>query len=473
MSNRPNGSRVVVAVALGLLMVCVGGMATATASPVSPSASGTIWAYGAIRTIDVSGHNASGGYSYQGSALFGFSAILNQSPTTHNNFSLTITRAMGVSLSLEYCIPTCHAPLYTASVQYRAWEVTSATAGLTTAANVTELSGPVAALGLRNETGNLSAGIRETTQYATGSTVLLSRQLWVNESGIANLTLTPALGLIPLVLVAGTSWNATSAFTASGSYEWSWALLKSGSTVPTPLRTNGSGGGVLNRTGNVTVLGNFSSGSTVVLGGATYDAINLSVVGPFVLREGVVLLPAGANLFSGASTAWSSAQFGSATVSVAHLDISGHVMGAHLGVAASAAWWRSGSTDPTAAVAGFPMTPAGATDSSAPTYVQGQPESTQQAQSDQQCLASGAGCPTLPGGAPPRGVLGLLLLTGAVGVTIALVAAGTFSRRRLPPPVYPNASLYPPGTAVTGGPGGGPTPPTPPPVEDDPLGHLW
>jgi hypothetical protein len=473
MRIRPNGTRVALSVALGLLMVCVGGMATASAAPPAPAASGTVWAYGALRTIDVSGHNLTGGYAYQGSALFGFSAVLNETPTVGNDFSLVIQRTMGVSISIEYCIPNCRAALYSASVSYRAWEATTAVANLTTAANVTEGSTSVPALGLLGETVNLSAGIRESTLYAAGATVLLSRQLWVNESGAAALSLVPALGLIPLTLSSGAVWNATSAFTASGSYAWAYAFIKSGTTVVGgPVRIANSGGGTVGGSGNLTVLGNLTEGATVVLGGTSYDAINLTVEGPFVLREGLVLLPAGANLFSGSASAWSSDQYGAATVSGSRLDVSNHLVSGHLGLAASAAWWRSGTSDPTAEVAGVPTNPAGANDSSAPTYVQAQPESAQQAQTDQQCLATGVGCPASSPGTP-RGLFGVLVVAGVVGVAVALVAVGTFSRRRLPPPVYPNASLYPPGTAVTGGPGGGPTPPTPPPTEDDPLGHLW
>jgi len=46
-------------------------------------------------------------------------------------------------------------------------------------------------------------------------------------------------------------------------------------------------------------------------------------------------------------------------------------------------------------------------------------------------------------------------------------------RRRMPPPAYPNAALYPPGTAARGARRTGPTTSEPTPDEDDPLQHLW
>ena len=462
----------VVAVALGLLMVCVGGMSTANATSGAATGTGSVWAYGVVRTVDVSGHNAIGGYEYQGSALIGFSAILNESTSVGGNFSLSVVRTMGVAISILYCIPNCHLPLFTASLHYRAWENTSAIANLTTTATVVDPTGSAPALGLRSESGALTAGVRESTQYANRSAVLLSRELWANLSASETLALHPALGLIPLNLTGVSSWNATSAFTASGGYNWSWALDRSGSTIgPHPL-WNGSSSGpkTLNRSGNVTVFGNFTPGSTVRLAGATYDAINLTVEGMFVLRDGVVLVPAGANLFSGASTPWSSGQFGAANVSYTHLDVTDHVASGRLGLVAAASMWRASTSVPALAIAGPSSGPAIATDSATPTYVQAEPESPQQAQADQKCLASGIGCPTLP--ASPRGPFGVVVLAAVAVVAAALVAVATAQRRRLPPPVYPNASLYPPGVAVPVTPDGKPATP-PPPADDDPLSHLW
>jgi hypothetical protein len=107
--------------------------------------------------------------------------------------------------------------------------------------------------------------------------------------------------------------------------------------------------------------------------------------------------------------------------------------------------------------------------------VQGEPETPAQATSAQHCLTSGVGCAASSSGPAPRSLLGAVVVVGAIVVTGALVAIAVVSRRRkVPPPTYPNAALYPPGAAGPVAPARAPAAPgAPTPPEEDPLDHLW
>ena len=102
------------------------------------------------------------------------------------------------------------------------------------------------------------------------------------------------------------------------------------------------------------------------------------------------------------------------------------------------------------------------------TVVQGQPESIGQATSNQACLVTGVGCGST---GPHLPWLRYAIAGGVVVVVAAVLTTTLLTRRRMPPPAYPNAQLYPPGSAGSSGPA--PTRPAPKPADDDPLGHLW
>jgi hypothetical protein len=480
MHVRPSRRFVWLAVTVALLMLCVSGTPGVSASS-QPSAmvAGSPWAYGTLHTVDFSGSNSSAGFGYRGTVLYGFSVILNESLPSNGTFTLSVTRDMGVQLSIEYCLPDCTNPTLTATLTYRAWELSTASTNLTTDAAVTEGVLSVPALGLENSSASLSAGIRAMIVYATPSATLWTRTFSLNASGWAKVQLDPALGLIPLNLTPGTAWNSTGAFSAVGAYSWSWIATKLVSSIGVPVVVSNAGNGSANGTGALNVLGEYAAGSTVTLDGQTYAAVNLTVLGPFAVREGLVLLPAGADLFGGGATNWSAHQGGSAAVSDTHLDLGSSFASGRLGLVASSALWRASASESTVVSVGgtsppgpvpsaMPAAPAGGS----ATYVQGQPESVAQAQGDQQCLTEDTACPASLGPGA-HGWFGLLVI-GAVGsLAAAAVATTTYNRRRVPPPVYPNAGLYPPGAPFAAA----PAPPVPapeaPPPEEDPLGHLW
>ncbi len=473
-----------VTLAVSFLTVCVPGVAGAHAvgSGSSPVPSPTTWAYGAIRSISPHGQGLR--YGYDASATLGFAVILGQTDSGTGNYSVTVNRTMGLLLTANYCAPNCRRPTVKVSVSYHEWESLHADLNFTPEATV-DLSGtPTAALGLANSHLGVDVGLNASATWVDAGELVGSRALTVQVDGNSSTAFTPALGLVPLSVAPGDAWTATSAFLETGSASWKIADTGAGKlAIPVTGNVSVNGSLPFAHAGTVSVTGAYSS--AVRLAGSDFDALNLTIAGPFLLREGFLLVPASSDLFGATTPGWLSnntnGAAGNASVSQASIDVTASLLaGSHLGFGASGLLWRTGASNPaTAAVlapgaglgpAAGPVAPAAAATNS--TYVQGEPESVGQATTDQQCLANGVGCPVAPG---PRGLLGLLVVAGAAAVVAVLVAVVIAERRRVPPAVYPNASLYPPGApAAPSTPLGGRHPERPaPPPEDDPLHHLW
>jgi hypothetical protein len=463
-----------------MVFVLPSGLAAA-AGPSGAGASTTLWAYGAVRTVSFSGTTESG-WQYQGSATFGYSVVLDQINTSANGstFELTLNRTMGALFDLEFCFPTCAKAVYSANETYHSWETTHAWANFTTLGSVTEATGSVAAIALLDTHSTVAGQLLETSASSAPS-ANRSRSLSVSVSGGADVTFATPLGLIPLnlSLAQPQSWTSTAAFTATGAAIWSFDYAAAGPLHTISIVRNGSL--AVNRSGSVTAIGSYSLGNSVSFNGVTYPAIQLVLLGPFSVREGIILVPSGSDLFGGSSQPWSANQTGAATVSMTSLDVLPSADG-HLGLVASA-WLYDASGAVDANVAGSSGGMSALATSSAspapapPTALQGAPMSPSAAQSTQNCLVTGSSCPSASGGGTPgtpfRGLFGLGVLVVAVVVIAGVVLVA--ERRRMPPPAYPNANLYPPGaSAPVNRPPTGRAPPTsPPPAEDDPLGHLW
>lgn len=457
------------------LTVCLVGTGGVLAG-VTPSASpGAQWAYGAVRTVDFSGVDASG-HTYAGSATYGFSVILNETSSTSGNVTnstVHLNRTIGALISAEYCLGKCSPASELANFSYHAWESFNAWANLTTGGAVTVGSLAVPALALQNSSESVAAYLRESIQLGHGAIPLHYASLFVNVSGAATVALAPPLGLFPLTasLAPGAVWNSSSAYVAVGAAHWSAWVSNWGSAVVHPGNLTTGGSVNLSGSGTVALSGQYPAGSVFSYDRTDFPALNLSVAGPFAVSEGFLLVPADTDLFGGASHPWSASQNGSSVVTSAYVDIHpGAQYQGHLPVVASSAAWLSVGKDAAAALSpsGAPtplVAPAAASNA---TVVQAQPESVGQATSDQRCLVTGLGCPTAGAGVPwlRYAIVGGLVV-GLAGVLAAIVVA----RRTMPPPAYPNAQLYPPGATVSPAPA--PTRPAPTPAEDDPLGNLW
>ena len=484
MSPRPRAVTVVASTVLAAFMVFVlSSSALASAAPVASTGTPqTLWAYGFVKSVSFGPLHTMDGWAYDGKATVGYSVVLNQTNTSATTFELNVHRTMGVMLSVEFCRPACGFPVSYANLSTRAWEVSDTSANFTTQGTVEESSGPVAAIALINASSSVAANLTESAHSAlpsnTGAILDRSKYLSAAISGAASVNFTPSLGLFPSNLGSAQSWTAGSAFQASGVSNYAYYY---DSHAPLENVTVGPvhGSGSVSPHGTVNVSGSFSPQSTVSFGSDSYPAIALTVAGPFTVREGFILIPSTSDLFGTSHEPWAVNQTGATMVQLAHLDVKASAHG-HFGLGASSWVYASSSANPAESLATTPaiaeVSPAvAAMNPVSTTTIQGAPETVPQAESDQQCLISGLDCPA-SGGAPSRPLLaavGVVVVVGAVGALIALVLVA--ERRRVPPPTYPNANLYPPG-AVAGVPyrralRPGETPP--PPAEEDPLDHLW
>jgi hypothetical protein len=477
MKVRLGRSTAVAAVGAAFLMVFVlpAGLATASGPDLSPGPAYTLWAYGAVRTVDFSG-TSTGGFVYQGTATYGYAVILNQTNLTAQTFELSVNRTMSVDLSVEYCSPSCSHPIVSATLSHHAWESVDEWANFTTNGNVSENGQNVSAIALTNSHSTVTGSLLDTAQGP-----LRTSYLSANVTATAAVTFLTPLGLFPNDLATSPSWTSSSAFSASGMYLIDYAYRHTGpagkiSIGPSELT------GAVEGSGNVTLIGalNTGAGGKVDFGGVSFLNVSLSIIGPFVVREGFILVPDSVDLFGTSnSSVWSSNETGGTSAQMTSLYIRPGP-GAHLGIGGSE-WLYSASALNPSATAVVPSAPTGVgvaeiasgADNVGSTPVQGVPESVGTAQSQQNCLISGVGCPSAAGKpAVPVFLLGVL----AVAVLSVVVAVMVTERRRLPPPAYPNAKLYPPGAATS-------APPLassrsaadrpPPPEEDDPLSNLW
>ncbi|MGD0249886.1 MAG: hypothetical protein ABSB97_03220 [Thermoplasmata archaeon] len=479
----------VTSVAMALFMVFVlSSTALIAASPVpSSGAAQTVWRYGTVKTVSVGPLKTGDGWTYEGNATVGYSVVLNETNTSSTTFELSVQRTMGVLFSVEFCLPSCSSPKSFASLSYHAWEITNSIANFTTQGTVNESGQTVPALALLNTTSTLHANVTEqgrsalppVGQAGTGTLVDRSKYLSAAVSSVSNVTFATPLGLIPLTLAGAQSWTSTSAFNATGSAEYSYFYQAIG---PLGTRTVGpnSGSFTVSPSGSVTVQGSYSPRNTVTFGGITYPELQITIVGPFSVREGFILIPSSVDLFGGSSGPWASEQNGTSAVSMAFLDAKASV-GGHVGIAASSWLYTSAAANPGEAVLSPDggMNPAAGAESSpiAATTIQGAPQSADQAHSSQQCLTTGTGCPAAAVSPNVRGILAEAAIVGVVVVVVAVVVIALVAeRRRVPPPVYPNANLYPPGTPAVrplAPPARAPSPPPEASAEDDPLDHLW
>jgi len=470
------------AVVVAALMVFVVPVGLASAAP-SPAASSpqSEWAYGAVKNVSVSGV-ASDGWAYEISARYGYSVILDQFNLSATQFELTVSRSMGVNIAFTYCRPDCANPSLMGEIHFRAIESSHSAANFTTEGYVLEgaSSGQVPALALINSSASYGSNLTETySLVAAGGLVNRSAYLAVAANGTADVSFTTPLGLIPLNLSLPQSWTSASDFSAVGSNAlslYAHVATRAGSESVGPVTVSST----VERSGNVTVAGSFA-GHYLDFGGVNYPVVSLAVLGPFSVREGFILIPASGDLFSSASQSWQSNASSAATVQMGSLDVTPHANG-HFGIGASSLIYQSSTTNPadnanpTAVLPAVSAAGSGVTQVPA-TTLQGAPMSVSDAQKVPGCLASGLDCPGAASSPSNlfREVVGIGILVVIVGAVVGAVLV--VDRRRVPATVYPNASLYPPGSTSGNSPPPGArapsSPEVPPPSEDDPLSHLW
>jgi len=463
-----------------LVFVPAPALAASSTAASATSASVASWSYGVLKTVHVGPDTTSNGWVYEGNATLGYTVTIWENSTSATTFELTVYRTIGLAYALRFCDIACGAPVQWANETFRAYETTATFANFTDQGTVTENGNDVSAIALENTTSFLHANVTESTDVflpSIGERGPHIGYLGANLLARSAVTFTPALGLIPDQLVPGSTWNASSQFTATGSASWRYyyALHRPlGNEIIGPV----TGSLLLTANGNVSVQGAYPTGTGFQYGGSTYPAVVLVVTGPFDVREGIIFVPSAADIFGSTAQPWDANATGSATVQMSTLDIALSTNAEPRIIASS---WKfstaaANAASSTAVESGASgVTPAASSASPvASGVVQGEPETSSTPANTQNCLTSGTDCPSLAGSSP-RAFLGLIAVGGAVATVAVLVAVGVVARRRQsPPPVFPNAVLYPPGSSYPPTPATGPaTPGAPPPPEDDPLDHLW
>lgn len=467
------------ALALLAIVPALGGLAAAAPAAASspPTALASQWAYGAQHWVNVSGVAGNGSATFSIHAFFGWQVLLSQTNTSASVRLLEAQRTTAASFQAQYCRPGCAAPVASATVTEKAWEVATSFANVTTAGNVTVHGAQVPALALMNASSSLRANLTES--FAVSATGMMgglhnaSGNLSVAVSSQAHVDFTPALGLLPLNLSGISQWNSTSEFEGGASYLVAYAFDRTPMTG-VPIHGGATVPGSVNGSGSLSLNGH-TLGPVRLSDGWQTTGVALEVVGPFSLREGFMLVPTGADLFSGSPHPWSGEANGDQTATTSAVDFDPRAP--HVGFLASASSYAPFSTSAgvTQAVQVASASPVPSAESTGPQIVQAQPESYATAQQGAQCLLGS--CPGGGGGGPLRGgPLGLLLVGLAVlGLVVAVVALVAARRGGPRAPMGPSYSAYRPAAGPESIP---PTPaPAPgspvPPDGPDPLDHLW
>lgn len=454
-----------------------------------PSAS---WAYGQMETVTVHPMYTASGWEYQGSFLLGFDVILNETNQTAgpNSFGLAVYQAEEVALSLEFCKPNCNAPSEYANLTMRAWETTYDWANFTTNGTVDENGIGVPAIGILNANSSIHANLTESTfaavrETTSGPVIERSKYLTAALVSDASVSFSPELGLIPLNLLSvspsSATWTSSSSYTALGSVRSTYYFVFHGPVVLNYTVGPTTTSETFTPSGNVSLTGSFASPSGVPFKSiGTVPAVQLTVVGPFTVREGIILIPQAADLFGVLTQPWSADQASAVAASVAAIDFRPYY-GGHLGLIASSRTYTLSSANPANVTGPTENATDDVTDLAGPsasnpvtsTTLQAEPETVSTARSDSSCLVAGSCSSILPS---PRYFIWIaaagVVVAGAAGLIAVVVIA---DRRRLPTATNPNAPLYP--TAgyppVVGTRRAGPSAPSEPPADEDPLDHLW
>ncbi|MCI4345902.1 MAG: hypothetical protein L3K07_04020 [Thermoplasmata archaeon] len=451
----------------------------AMAVPVTPANGGntTLWAYGTQENLSftVTGTHS----TYTVTASFGYDVIFTRTNTSNSTYELESQRTLGFNFTASFCEPSCTSvPSIAATVTAKAYEQDTGFANVTKNGVVYENGSAVPAIAIEDASSQVRAGLTEGTMLTVTTanrTITQTVHFTANLSDNAKIVFTPALGLLPYhpPPTPGTSWNATSSYSVSGSASGAWAFRLS-SFAGKVTSASGSISGSDNGNGTISVRGS-DLGKITLRDGRTLPVIMLGVEGPFSVREGTIWIPTSGDLWADTQGRLQGFALASIGASTDRLDLTTDAHG-DLDLGASATGFTPTPNDaqvtPPVGVAvasqvGPGPTPAGQ-------EVQAQPETVQQAQSASSCLVNSCGP---AGSASSVTRLGLLVAAVAVIGVAALLAALVVSRRRAPKPPTGPAASYPPGAAR-------PAVPVPPPrngtahappssSESDPLGNLY
>jgi hypothetical protein len=420
------------ALALALLFVpgFVGATPVAAGAPVT-TGNVTQWAYGVQENVSFS--VITNGTSYMVDATFAYAVIFTQTNTTNTTFSLEVQRTLGFTYDANYTNTVLG---NSAKVTGTGFESDTGFANFTDNGTVYENGTPVPAVALVNTAHTATQSLVEAaTATIAGRTASASFNASLASSGHA--TYSPALGIVPVNVSTGQSWNSSSWVDHVG-----WAK---GSAVWNVTGFRGT-----TDTGSVSLSANTSvSGTESVWGtdlgivslrnGLTGSAIQLTTAGPLHARDGVIWTASGEDLFEVDHPNMPAVTPCVVAIATERFDWTPHFR-AHFGVqAATVGFNPAPDVNPMAGASVSGTTSGGIGYQAAPSNgqeLQAQPESVAQAQAESNCLDAGHGvCATSAGSGGILGASGGLVLVVGVAAAVAvaaIVGAVLVTRRRGP-----------------------------------------
>ncbi len=451
---------VLVAIVAGFLMALIipGLAAPAQAASVAPATNSATqkWAYGGEQWVNITGIGPNSTYSIH--AFFGWSVVFTATNTSPTTVALEAQRTAAAYLYADFCTPNCNAPIVHTNLSANAWEADTGFANFTTTATVYEHGSPVAALGILNASASSAGMLNEsmTLMSHRGSTTAdYSASLKVTGNASASIDFSPALGLVPWSVATGDSWNSSSAFTAHGGWQASWAAEKT--TPMGKVTASGHPTGSVSASGTIALNGT-DIGTITLKDGKTVPVIVLEISGPFDCLDGVILIPHDFDLFGGAAHDWDGYGYGSAQLLTSKVDLFVDALHHRVIFDAAAAHASAANTAlPSSPVAMTASTSSPAAPISSGAEIQAQPETVGQAQQQATCLSGGCVSHT-SNNASMLTALAIGLAIAAVVGTVGVIEYRAWSKRRgqagLPPsdgqapsagpPPPPGATMAPP-----------------------------
>ncbi|MCI4317697.1 MAG: hypothetical protein L3J96_04095, partial [Thermoplasmata archaeon] len=387
---------VLVPISLALLAV------SAQAAPV-PTSTGAPqqWAYGAQKWVNVSAMLPNGTFTVH--AFFGWDVILTATNTSSSTVAVEAVRTMGASYSAQFCNPNCVSAATMGNVSMSAVESDAGFVNMTGNATVFENGAATPALGIMNASAQSQGRVNESLQFHGmhgNVTRSVSAMLSVRGHAQASVSFSPALGLIPWNAQPNATWNSSSRFAAQGSWGIGWAAQRT-NLLGRSLNVSGSPNGAVNASGRLSVAGQ-DLGNVTLSNGETVPAIVLALSGPFDDVDGVILVPHAFDLFGGVHHAYDASALAAQSATTSQVDFAIDTLHHRVQVVASTTVFASADQSLTTTAAAPALTPS-ASSTTAPSVLQGQPESITQAQQGSQCLSGACTGPST--GAAARGGL--------------------------------------------------------------------
>jgi hypothetical protein len=397
------------------------GAASAASPSANPASAPNQWAYGGEGNVTGTLHVDASTLSWN--ATFGWTVIFTATNTSSTTVMLEEQRTVGIDLTT-----TLMAPNVSATYTFHGTESDLAFVNLTDASTVYVNGTPVPAVGIDNESLQVSAAVDQSLLVAAHG---LTHSGWLNVSGTAQgaVSFAPSLGLVPLNLTGVEMWNSSA--TASPSVTWTinyaWASLGWNGTT---------------RSGSGSVDGNWSATGPVTLTGLKVLVVHpfidrqvrtgivLIIQGPVDGYDGYLLIPHAFDLFGGAAHPFDSVSFGSASVGSGQGETL-YVSPGPRGPVLSAADSTFGATPGASSALAQPSSgPSPAAESGPGATVEGQPMTVAAAQAESACLTNGCSgaASTVPSAL--LGIAVIFLAVGAVVGTVAVIEWRSYAKRR-------------------------------------------